>query len=69
MFILIHWWGPLDNILLNSPMMIPQERLNLDCQNYFVLMMTDQGWKAQECISNYKFLSYLEGVTIKLYRI
>lgn len=66
MFILIHWWELLDSILLNSPIIIPQERLNLDCQNDFVLMMADQGWKAQASISNYKFLSYLEEVIIKL---
>lgn len=66
MLILIHWWVPLDSILLNSTIIIPQERLNLDCQNDFVLMMADKGWKAQACISNYKFLSYLEGVIIKL---
>lgn len=43
MLILIHWWVPLDSILLNFPVIIPQERLNLDCQNDFVLMMADQG--------------------------
>lgn len=66
MFILIHWWVSLDSVLLKSPIIIPQERLNLDCQNDFVLMMADQRWKAQACISNYKFLPYLEEVIIKL---
>lgn len=66
MFILIHWWVSLDSILLNSPIIIPQERLDLDCQNDFVSMMADQGWKGQASISNYKFLSYLEDIIIKL---
>lgn len=43
MFILIHWWVSLDSILLNSPIIIPQERLDLDCQNDFVLMMEGTG--------------------------
>lgn len=63
MFILTHWWVSLDSILLNSPIIIAQERMNLDCQNDFVWMMADQGWKAQASISNDKFLSYLEEVT------